>query len=379
MIVILIIIFVALIALLEIKFYVKHAFDRLDIDVHFSQEVANYGDTIEVVETAQNNKRLPLPFLILKFESPVSIQFKDMTNIAQSDYFYREDMLVMQSFSRHTRRIKAECTARGYFNFARVSASTSDLFLIKKIYRDYTPNSGIIVLPRIISSDELKTLLQITFSETFVRRTLLTDPFAFSGIREYQPWDPMNTINWTASAKAGDFMVNQTASTANRHVNLFLNLDFYNTKHSTSLLEISISLAYSYIRDLVSQGITVSLYCNGLDIISSTPLINRITASETDLTKCGIELARVDLKQEVLPLENVLADPSVREDSGDLNVIISPNYSEDFQSILSYMLSQRMHLLWVMPCYKNDIMSHKMIPSDDIIPNFIRWETKGHD
>ena len=60
-----IIVFIILIGILttiELRIYMKHALRKLDIDVHFSQEVANFGDTIDVVEIAQNNKRLPLPY-----------------------------------------------------------------------------------------------------------------------------------------------------------------------------------------------------------------------------------------------------------------------------------------------------------------------------
>ena len=57
-------ILLAILAAAELFIYRKHALDDLSLDVHFSTDLAQYGEIIEVIETAQNNKRMPLPFLL---------------------------------------------------------------------------------------------------------------------------------------------------------------------------------------------------------------------------------------------------------------------------------------------------------------------------
>ncbi|MBR5057199.1 MAG: hypothetical protein IKX04_01395, partial [Clostridiales bacterium] len=175
-------ILLAIMAAVELFIYRIHALDDLSLDVHFSTDLAQYGEVIEVVEIAKNNKRLPLPFLLLKFEAPVSLLFLDMTNTTRSDYLYREDMLTMKSFSSHTRRIKARCMKRGYYSFTRVNITTSDILLIEKLAKEFDRSSNITILPEIVDSGELCNLMSITFSDVLRRRTLLTDPFALSGI-----------------------------------------------------------------------------------------------------------------------------------------------------------------------------------------------------
>lgn len=380
-----IIVFLILIAILttiELRIYIKYAMSKLKIDVHFSQNVANFGDTIDVIEIAENNKRLPLPFLILKFETPTAIHFLDMTNVELTDNFYREDMLTMDAFSRHTRKIKVSCQARGFYTFARVNASTSDLLLIKKIGKDFTPDSSITILPKPISNEELKPLMSVTFSETTSRRTLLTDPFSFAGIREYQPTDPMRSINWTASAKAGDFMVNTNTSTSDRHINLFLNLEYYNTKKSVSLLEKSISLAYSYMLSLNDEGVSMSFFSNGKDIVSGSPVSDFASGAGSGFSSIeqrGIDLARIDLKQEVIPMESILEEYALKNPTDNLNVIISANYDNDLRAVVSNLISNGKSVLWIMPCYFGDKMSSKMVPEADIAPHFYRWEVAGRD
>ena len=103
----------AILAIAELIFYRRHALDDLTLNVSFSKPVAGFGEVIEVIEVAENNKKLPLPFVILKFESPTSLEFLDMTNSTLSDLVYREDMLTMKPNSRHTRRIKVKCVKRG--------------------------------------------------------------------------------------------------------------------------------------------------------------------------------------------------------------------------------------------------------------------------
>ena len=111
----------------EIIYYRIHALENLHLKVEFSKDVAQFGEDIELIEIAENKKRLPLPFIILKFEAPREIKFYDMENTSTSDLLYRTDMLTMKAFSKHTRRIKAQCTKRGYYVFPRVGITTSDL------------------------------------------------------------------------------------------------------------------------------------------------------------------------------------------------------------------------------------------------------------
>ncbi|MBO4928444.1 MAG: DUF58 domain-containing protein [Clostridiales bacterium] len=369
-------ILLAIMAAVELLIYRLHALDDLSLDVHFSTDLARFGEIIEVVETAQNNKRTPLPFLLLKFESPVSLEFLDMTNTTRSDLLYREDMLTMKPFSRHTRRIKAKCMKRGYYSFARVNITTSDLLLIEKFTRDFDNSSNITILPEEVDVGELHSLMSITFSDIQQRRTLLTDPVSFSGIREYQPWDPIKTINWTATARSGDFMVNQNASTSMRQVTILLNLECYNRKHSDFLLEKSISLAYSYMLQLCEAGIPCSLYTNGKDILTGLPVSMEPSSNVADMPQRGGELARIDLNNEVLPFAGILESHIVQVRSDDFTVIISPRNDSSFQESLINILPLRSSLLWVMPCYR---LSQEVNIERELTDQYYRWETVGHD
>lgn len=360
----------------EVIYYRLHALDNLNLKVDFSKNVADFGEDVELIEVAENRKRLPLPFIILKFECPREIRFYDMENTSTSDHLYREDMLTMRAFSKHTRRIKAQCTKRGYYVFPRVGITTSDLFLTERFTRDFVNDSDLVVLPELIDSNIMRTLTSVTLSDIQCRRTLLTDPFTLAGIREYDPNDPMKSINWTASAKTGTLMVNQNASTCTQKVHVFVNLDFYNQKRSTSLLEASISLAYSYLHEIAELGIPASIYTNGRDVITDSPAISETDLGSATLEERAVMLARIDLKKPVVPFEEIIEKYLSSTDRDDFILIISPQFNGSFRPLLSEAKSRRPSVHWLMPSYK---ITPDANPEPDIAPSYIRWEVIGND
>ena len=366
--------FLLVLVLIELIYYGKHAMEDLDLDVRFSKPVAGHGEMIEVIEVAQNNKKMRLPFVLLKFEAPTAIEFQDMTNTSVSDLLYREDMLSMKPFSRHTRKIKAKCNRRGYYTFPRITISSTDLLFIEKLSREFPNDATLTILPQRLSPDEIRTSLSITFSDIQQRRTLLTDPFSFAGIREYQPWDPMKSVNWTASAKVGDYMVNQNASTSTKKVTVFLNLDFYNQKRSMPLLEKSISLAFTYLCELSEQGIPTLLFANGVDTVTHSPVVSE--QASVDVTKPAIDLARVDLNTDRVSFIELVENNIGSTGIDDLIVIISPRSDTNIQNYLIDLKQRRTSMKWIIPTYK----STPLPPLDaELSSNIIKWEVSGHD
>lgn len=360
----------------EIIYYRLHALDNLHMKVDFSKNVANYGEDIELIEVAENRKRLPLPFIILKFEAPRELRFYDMMNTSTSDLLYREDMLTMKAFSKHTRRIKAQCTKRGYYVFPRVGITTSDLLLTERFTRDFPNDSHLVVLPEILNTDLTRMLMSVTLSELQCRRTLLTDPFTLAGIREYGPNDPMKSINWKASARTGELMVNQNASTCTQKVHIFVNLDFYNQKRSVSLLEKSISLTYTYLIELAELGIPASVYTNGIDVITDSPVISETDLGSATLDERAVMLARIDLKKQTVPFAETLEKYIPATDSDDFILLISPQFNGSFRSVLTEIKARRPSLQWLMPCYRT---TPDADPEPSVADSYIRWEVIGND
>lgn len=354
----------------ETAYYRRHALDDLNLKVDFSKNIANYGEDIELIEVVENRKKLPLPFIILKFEAPREIRFYDSSIVTASDYLYREDMLTMKAFSKHTRRIKVRCKKRGYYVFPRVGITTADLFLVNRINKDFDNDSSLVVLPEILPADMVQILMSVSLSDLECPRSVLTDPFAISGLREYGPDDPMNSINWKASARTGELMVNQNASTCARRVHIFVNLEKYDPKGSTSLLERSISLAYSYLISLSERGISTSIYTNGIDILTDQPAISETDPGTGTLRRRAVMLSRIDLNKKAMPFEELIRQHIFETDDNDFILYISAQFSDSFQSLLYDLRTIRPAFHWIMPCY-NTTPEAKLERS--IADSYTRW------
>ena len=362
--------------LVEIIYYRLHALENLNLKVDFSKNIADYGEDIELIEVAENRKRLPLPFIILKFETPREFKFYDMSQATMSDFVYREDMLTMKAFSKHTRRIKVKCSKRGYYVFPRVGITTADLFLIERFTKDFDNAASLVVLPEVLKAPITDILMSVTLSELQCRRTQLTDPFSLAGIKEYGPNDPMKMINWKASARTGELMVNQNASTCAQKVHIFVNLEKYNPKASTSLLEKSISLAYTYLLELAKLGIPVSLYTNGRDGLTGIPVVSESDPGSASVDKRAVMLAGIDLKEPVVSFAATVEKYISSTDQSDFIVLISPQFSDSFRYLLADIKTLRPPLLWVMPCYKT---TPETALEPSISDSYLRWEVVGYD
>ena len=364
------------VVLVEIVYYRKHALDNLRLKVDFSKNVADCGEDIELIEVVENKKRLPLPFIILKFATPLELKFYDTLKTPTSDFTYREDMLTMKPFSKHTRRIKVKCSKRGYYVFPRVGITTSDMFLFERFTKDFDNAASLMVLPKVLKTSITEILMSVTLSELQCRRTIVTDPFSLAGIREYGPNDPMKSINWKASARVGELMVNQNASTCAQKVHIFVNLEAYNLKGNTQLLESAISLAYTYLLELAKLNIPASLITNGRDILSDLPVVSESDPGSTAVNKRGIMLAGIDLRKHALPFAGILEEYMSSTDQGDFILIISPQYSDGFRALLAELKTHRPSLLWIMPCYST---TPEIGLESSISDSYMRWEVSGSD
>ena len=99
---------------------------------------------------------------------------------------------------------------------------------------------------------------------------MVEDPFAFAGMREYDGTDPMNRINWKASARSGNLMVNLQNSTYSPRVACFVDVEDVTMWKHMEIHEEAIRLAASLLRSVLKKGIPASLYTNGEDLLSGS-------------------------------------------------------------------------------------------------------------
>lgn len=77
----------------------------------------------------------------------------------------------------------------------------------KNYYKDIPQDTFSLRLSGDVSIDRLKLASTRLGGVLEEDGGMVEDPFAFAGMREYDGTDPMNRINWKASARSGNLMV----------------------------------------------------------------------------------------------------------------------------------------------------------------------------
>ena len=181
---------------------------NLTVDICFAREHIFQGEESALKEIIQNRKRLPLPMLKVKFKTDRHLVFGDSVEGARTtDQFYRSDMFRVGGGEKITRTLKFVGGRRGFYEIDGASLVASDIFLTSQMVADRPLHTEIYVYPKPYDSHELRRSLTQLNGEVLSKRHLLEDPFEYRGIREYQPFDDMRSINWKATAKTGELKV----------------------------------------------------------------------------------------------------------------------------------------------------------------------------
>lgn len=232
----------------------------LEVELAFQEQPSMEGETASFTEVIRNRKRFPVPLLHVKFETSRWLDFYEQENVTVSDRSYKNDLFAVMPYQQIRRTLSFICRKRGYYCIERAELVSSFLFFRDFEYERRPADTAIYVYPRRLHLAELDVFLQQLTWTLSSRKRLYEDPFSFAGIREYQPYDPQKSINWMASAKTGQLMVNIREYTAGQPVVILVNLETSVTWHTDALLEESIRLAVTAAARLMESGIPVSVW-----------------------------------------------------------------------------------------------------------------------
>ncbi|MFQ9395606.1 MAG: DUF58 domain-containing protein [Lachnospiraceae bacterium] len=124
----------------------------------------------------------------------------------------------------------------------------------KIITRIFPQDTFLYVYPGDVSIDRLKLPMHRLGGVLEGRRGMVEDPFAFAGMREYDGTDPMNRINWKASARSGNLMVNLQNSTYSPRVACFVDVEDVTMWKHMEIHEEAIRLAASLLRSVLKKA-----------------------------------------------------------------------------------------------------------------------------
>lgn len=236
---------------------------NFELELAFSEEQAAEGDYLYLYEMITNNKKRILPAVCVKFRTSRYLAFEDMQGGTVSDYFYRNDVISVRGFEKVRRKLRFRCKKRGVYHIAEAELVGNDYFLQRKYVEKKEVRASLVVYPSFVGVNKILPVFEKGYGELSSRVPIFEDPFENVGVREYRPGDPMNRINWKASAKTGRWQIRTSAYTSGEPTLVVLNLESPGAFTNVRAMEENIRIAYSLIFYLDQLGIATSLISNG--------------------------------------------------------------------------------------------------------------------
>lgn len=334
---------------LQRKLYGRFWAKNLDIRLKFTQKTLFEGEKGALLEIITNGKRLPLPMLKVKFQTDRNLHFMDSDSSKVTDQYYRNDIFQVKGRERITRKLEFIAAKRGYYRIHNIDLVAADLFLSAEMVESRQTEQYFYVYPAPFASEEFRRSLQQLNGEFLTKRHFLEDPFEYRGIREYQPYDDMRSINWKASARTGDFKVNQKNYTALQTIRIFFNIEDSGILKKDAAVEASLQITAGLAAFFLNQGIRVACYGNGRDILNGEPVRLEAGAGAGQMRQIYRALARVDTNQKTADFVETFESELMNAPSGTMTVFVSPNAYDDFVTLMEQYRQKEANCVWFYP------------------------------
>lgn len=233
----------------------------------FSRSRAFPGDEVLLELTVENAKLLPLPWLEVQDQFPLTLDFPDLvldpSPLPQVGDFHT--FFAAGPYERIRRRYRINCQRRGFYRFGPASLRTGDVFGFATCQADVDTIDYLVIYPRVLPVHAFGLPAKDPFGDEKPVKPLLEDPLRFSGVRPYEPGDLPRRIHWRASARTGELQSKQFEHSATPTLAIFLDtntFEHYWEGIDPEALELAISAAGSLAAHGLEERRQVGLYVN---------------------------------------------------------------------------------------------------------------------
>ena len=345
------VILLTIIYLIQKFLFMRYWNKGLDTEVSFSRDYIECGESAELIEVVSNDKFLPLPVFHLKFSVDKSLKFLDKTNSNVTDLYHKNELFSILGHQRITRRLTFTGTSRGVVGVNNASILVRDFFMLRSYACKMNHSDVIYVFPKKLNSDRFKVFFRGIMGEIESKRSIVEDNLSFRGVRQYQSFDPYRSINWKQSAKARELMVNMYGYTTDSRVRIMLNLDNDYMIETNKLLEEAISLASSIARELLEDGIMVSVITNGKDNKGNVlPAVEEGAEKRHGVTIDRM-LAEISGSEGKDTFIRFLKEEAASPRDNTLYLVISPYARQDMLDVMDSIDKAGASVRLIVPCY----------------------------
>jgi uncharacterized protein (DUF58 family) len=340
---IMVVVIALVVYMVQYRVYRRNWETGLSVKLFFADEYVETGEKSELVEVVNNAKLLPLPVFHIKFSLSGNLELSDMENVIFSDAYHRNDAFSVMGNQKVTRTVSFTAKKRGMYGINGVNITARDFFMTKSFARKIKNDAYICVLPQKLESPEMDALMNKTLGETASKISLNEDMLSVDGIRRYERGDSVRRINWCATARCDELMVNTYRKAAEFKVQILLDVGDGHTGELDELSECAISLASTAAKKLIDDGIPVALLSNGIDALTG----------ECEYVPCGSsEEHRITIDRTLSRISksagSVLQSLTVN-DRNMAYLVVSPYCSGEIIKVLDDMVSEERNVYVMVP------------------------------
>lgn len=252
--------------LIEILFYKFTLLKGLKYKLSFSKTEAFEGDDMFVDEEIYNKKPIPVPWVKADIHSSKWLEFAGASSSIVDERRFVTSGFMLRSFQRTKRRWYMKCTKRGVYDVDNATVTCGDILGLISDSMAVPVNTRLIVYPGMVDIDEMFFSTRDILGDAIVKRFIMDDPFIVKGIREYIPGDPINRVNWKATAKTSTLMVNENDFTTKVGITVLMNVQSdegqFDRVQNKDVIELAIKVCSTALNRGHNQGVPIRFGSN---------------------------------------------------------------------------------------------------------------------
>lgn len=327
-------IFISLGFILMAEIIKKLGFNKLTVKRVTNKSNITIGEQVKITIVIENNKLLPVSFIMLKETIPTLIsncetEDEDIKN-------YRTSVFGIYSFERQKRSYYIKWNKRGAYSLKGYELSIGDFFGFSSISKSVDDYIEVVVYPRILDTKDIVFQSTNLQGDNLIKRWVYKDPQYIKGIREYNVEDRMKDIHWKSSLKMNKLMVKEYDYTCDREVTFILNVQcgdpywyFRNEKVVDNGIDIVCSLANKAVKSGVAVGFLTNAYVINNDKLGNYYILPSLKSFQSILESC----ARMDYTPRI-KLSNIINEYAGKFSINSTYVFVTPYLDQDSLNII---------------------------------------------
>lgn len=316
-------------------------FDNLNIKRAVEKNLVKVGEEFKITTIIENNKWLPVSFLILKEYLPKGMGYSsfykassDGTNIVY------ENNYTIGGYERVKRTYKAVANKRGTYIIRDMECTIGDIFGFSYNNKEFKDYKEILVYPKEININKIVFNNKGLQGDVAIKRWIYEDPLFIKGVRNYTPESRMKDVHWKASSKLGKLMVKEYDHTSDMQFNIILNVQCGKVCWKSingELIEKSIEVAVAIAKSILGEGNPVGISTNAMLSSFNGNCKSNIEPSLNSLEKILQLCARIAYDAKT-SLYDYLKQNVRKFSTNSTYILITSYIDEDSSNILSKLV-----------------------------------------